>query len=88
MIAYLSERLDSGLQNLAHGDGLMIAAIGMSIVIIALATISGFIAALPRFLRGIDLLVRRARGARRKPNKAETIAAIGAALHHERLRGR
>lgn len=80
--------LADGIDNITVNGGIGIAVTGMLIVIVALVIISIFIAVLPRVLAALDRLLGRSATTHPKPDEAAIVAAIGAALHHERQRGR
>jgi len=94
------EQLQFGLQSISDGQGVGIAMTGMSIVFVALALISVFIALLPRILRVLARYVPESSAhASPQPRPVETtgrhaagagdasmVVAIGFALHTARQR--
>lgn len=75
--------LQTGLQNIADGEGLAITAVGMSIVFAALSLISLFIFVLPRLLRVVAAVFPEAMVAtprpRVEPEDPEDLAPVAAA---------
>jgi Na+-transporting methylmalonyl-CoA/oxaloacetate decarboxylase gamma subunit len=80
--------LQTGIQNIVDGQGLPIAAAGMSIVFSALSLISIFIALLPLLLRGVAAVFPEAvpapapaRAPAAVPDDLASAAAAAAAYH-------
>ena len=80
----------TGLQNIVAGQGVAIAIAGMAIVFVALGFITSFIAALPRLLGWVAVVIPEPALTPPRPNGESDVplAAAAAAAYHAARGGR